>query len=186
MSELKKDPDAILGQSLGALAGDVQPSRDLWPEIRASMTATTSLIARRRPSFSIITQLAAGFVLMIVSSAATYMVTRQSILRDGAPIAAVVSDADGEAIAAEYLRSRASLDRLFAERLAALPSATRAKLESNLADLRRAESEIVANLSQHPSDSLLHELLMSTYQSEAQLLADVSEIPLANSPRSPT
>jgi hypothetical protein len=89
--------------------------------------------------------------------------------------------ADGNAVIKEYLRSRAELDRLFAERIAALPPKTRAKLESNLADLRRAENEIVASLSQNPSDALLHELLMSTYQSEAQLLADVSEIPVADS-----
>ena len=68
-----------------------------------------------------------------------------------------------------------------AARLASLPVATRAKIESNLADLRRAENEIVASLAQNPSDALLHELLMSTYQSEAQLLADLSDIPTAQS-----
>jgi hypothetical protein len=185
MSESEKDRvDAALDSALGTLASDVEPSRDLWPEIRASMAATPTLIARRKPSFGLFTQLAAGFVLVIVSSAMTYLLTRQSMQSDGASVAAAISSADGDAIAAEYLRSRASLDHLFAQRLAALPSATRAKLESTLADLRRAENEIVANLARHPSDSLLHELLMSTYQSEAQLLADVSEIPVANSQRS--
>jgi hypothetical protein len=67
--------------------------------------------------------------------------------------------------------------------LAALPPADRAKVEKNLADLRHAADEISATLTQHPSDPLLQDLLMSTYQSELQLLANVSELPSAGSMR---
>ena len=59
----------------------------------------------------------------------------------------------------------------------------RAKVESNLADLRRAATEISKTLAENPSDPLLQDLLMSTYQSELQLLADVSELPTAGSTR---
>ena len=54
----------------------------------------------------------------------------------------------------------------------------RALKERNLADLRKAASEISATLAEHPSDPLLQDLLMSTYQRELQLLADVSEVPV--------
>jgi hypothetical protein len=169
-----------LDLALSSLPRDIEPSRDLWPGIRAAMDAAP-IVTHRTPVFGRFTKIAAGFVLLLATSATTYFVTRQS-LQPGAT-AHLTATTDGNAIVAEYLRSRADLDRLFAERLAALPATTRAKLESNLADLRRAENEIVASLAQNPSDSLLHELLMSTYQSEAQLLADVSDIPVAEMPR---
>jgi hypothetical protein len=170
-----------LDQVLSSLPRDVEPSRDLWPGIRAEMERAPS-VTHRMPAFSLLTRMAAGFVLLIATSATTYLVTRQSLQSGGT--ANFSAATDGNAIVAEYLHSRAELDRLFAERLAKLPATTRAKLESNLADLRRAENEIVANLVQNPSDALLHELLMSTYQSEAQLLANLSDIPIAELPRS--
>jgi hypothetical protein len=81
------------------------------------------------------------------------------------------------------MNARAELDKRFKERVAALPAADRAKVERNLADLRRAADEISATLAQHPSDPLLQDLLMSTYQSELQLLANVSDLPTAGSMR---
>jgi hypothetical protein len=175
--DLNHDRDkSKLDDALANLPRDIEPSRDLWPGIRAAMEAEP-IVMRRRPAMGLFTRIAAGFVLLAATSATTYFVTRHS-LQPGTPTFAAT---DGNAVIEEYLRSRADLDRLFAARLASLPVATRAKIESNLADLRRAENEIVASLAQNPSDALLHELLMSTYQSEAQLLADLSDIPTAQS-----
>jgi hypothetical protein len=171
-----------LDQALSRLPRDIEPSRDLWPGIRASIELAP-VATHRKLTSRLFTQMAAGFVLLVASSATTYLITRHSLQPAAIPNFAATT-ADGDAVVKEYLRSRADLDRLFAERIAALPPTTRAKLESNLADLRRAENEIVASLAQNPSDELLHELLMSTYQSEAQLLADVNDIPVADSPRS--
>ncbi len=81
-----------------------------------------------------------------------------------------------ESLGADYFKARAALDAEFEQRIAALPPATRAKIESNLADLRRAANEIATTLAQHPSDPLLQDLLMSTYQSELQLFANVNEM----------
>jgi len=81
------------------------------------------------------------------------------------------------------MNARAELDKRFQERLATLPAADRAKVEKNLADIRHAADEISATLAQHPSDPLLQDLLMSTYQSELQLLANVSDLPSAGSMR---
>jgi hypothetical protein len=72
---------------------------------------------------------------------------------------------------------------VFAERIKTLPPSTRAKLERNLADLRNAANEISATLAEHPSDPLLQDLLMSTYQRELQLLADVSDVTTPNALR---
>jgi len=86
-------------------------------------------------------------------------------------------------LGAGYLNARAELDKRFQERLATLPAADRAKVQKNLEDLRHAADEISATLKQHPSDPLLQDLLMSTYQSELQLLANVSDLPTAGSMR---
>ena len=44
-------------------------------------------------------------------------------------------------------------------------------------DLRHAADEISATLAEHPSDPLLQELLVSTYQRELQFMSDVNSIP---------
>ena len=81
-----------------------------------------------------------------------------------------------QAMGAEYLRAREALDAEFQRQIATLPPVTRAKLERNLADLRRAASEISATLAEHPSHPLLQELLLSTYQSELALLGSVTDM----------
>ena len=80
--------------------------------------------------------------------------------------------------------ARAELDKRFQERIKSLPPADARQARSNLADLRQAANEISATLAEHPSDPLLQDLLMSTYQSELQLLADVSEVPRLDEDRS--
>jgi hypothetical protein len=132
---------------------------------------------------------------MLATSYVTYYVTRQSMQPQVAqnptePVPAPQVNGQpasfsfgSEHLGAGYLNARAELDKRFQERLATLPPADRAKVEKNLADLRRAADEISATLKQHPSDPLLQDLLMSTYQSELQLLANVSDLPTAGSMR---
>ena len=49
-------------------------------------------------------------------------------------------------------------------------------------DLRRAANEISATLAEHPSHPLLQDLLVSTYQSELELLGSVTHmtVPVLN------
>jgi hypothetical protein len=182
-----------LDEALAELPRDAEPSRDLWPKIRAEIKAE-SRAAHSAPSFVWWKQIAAGVALMLVTAATTYVVTRQSMQRD-ASVAATANPAspqsglaaanfDEKDLGAEYLRARGDLDRLFAERIASLPFATRVKLQKSLADLRNAADEIAATLAEHPSDSLLQELLLSTRRRELQLLADVSRMAASNSPNS--
>jgi hypothetical protein len=53
----------------------------------------------------------------------------------------------------------------------------------NLNDIRVAAREIADTLAEHPSDPLLQELLMSTYQSELRLLSDVTQMAPASAVR---
>jgi hypothetical protein len=198
MNESTKSGRDPLDQALASLPKDVTPERDLWPQIRAEI-ATTPIAARASESLLQSTwfRLAAAVVLMVATSYVTYYVTRQSMREQvvatatepmpapqvTAQPASYVDSFGPERLGPGYLHARAELDKRFQERLAALPAADRAKVEKNLADLRHAAEEISATLKQHPSDPLLQDLLMSTYQSELQLLADVSELPTAGSMR---
>jgi hypothetical protein len=170
----------------------VTPERDLWPQIRAEI-ATTPIMAQApaSPVQSTWFRLAAAVLLVVVTSFVTYSLTRQSMPQ---PIAQTESlptpqvnalpvSFGSERLGAGYMNARAELDKRFHERLATLPAADRTKVEKNLADIRHAADEISTTLKQHPSDPLLQDLLMSTYQSELQLLANVSDLPTAGSMR---
>jgi hypothetical protein len=196
MSESNKTRRDPLDEALASLPQDEAPQRDLWPQIRAEIEKTP--IAAPPPASPVQSnwfRLAAAVLLVLGTSFVTYYVTRQSMQT---PVAQVTPEAvptpqvigqpasfsfGSQRLGAGYTNARAQLDKRFQERLASLPPAARAKVESNLADLRRAAAEISRTLAENPSDPLLQDLLVSTYQSELQLLADVSELPAAGSTR---
>jgi hypothetical protein len=179
MNENSRDD---LDEALAQLPRDAETSRDLWPEIRATIKAEARQV-KRGNAFGMWGQLAAGFVLVAMSSVGTYVLTRHSVQSDAQAMVANVITAsfDDATLGPDYRRARADLDRLFAERMASFPPAMRAKLQSNLADLRRASDEIAMTLAQHPSDPLLQELLVSTRRRELQLMADISRMQIPNS-----
>lgn len=194
MNESNKTGRDPLDEALASLPENVAPERDLWPQIRSEIEQTP-IAAPARPVQSNWFRLAAAVLLVLATSFVTYYVTRQSMqpqIARTAPEAAAAPQLTGqpasftfgrERLGAGYMNARAELDKRFQASLAALPPADRAKVEKNLADLRHAADEISATLAQHPSDPLLQDLLMSTYQSELQLLANVSELPTAGSMR---
>lgn len=173
MNDKPQHIDDTLDAALRSLPRDIEPNRDLWPGIRAVIEASppSAIKSMRvtRAGFGLWGQLAAGVALTFLSSAVTYVITHEPQTQP-TMVASATHDSD---VAAEYLRARAELDRQFSERIATLPPSARAKLVGNLADVRRAADEILINLAAHPSDPLLYELLISTYRSEAQLLASV-------------
>jgi hypothetical protein len=189
-------PKQSLDELLASVPRDVRPERDLWQGIQAEI-AKTPIVTDAAPVVHFASsrwfQIAAGLLLVLATSLTTFVITRQSLQQDPVPVAsnplptpalnAMPVSFGPEMLGAEYLQVRSELNQRFQERLKTLPPATRIKLEGNLADLRKAANEISATLAEHPSDPLLQDLLMSTYQRELQLLADVSEAPVPASVR---
>lgn len=201
MNEKQRDP---LDVALERLPRDVQPAPDLWAGISAQIAATmpermdrgldtSSIAAPRRFATATWMRLAAGVLLIVGSSVTTYLVMQRSteqqlqqahqtaqeqIQQAQVPAVSAMPASFGgqQVLGAEYLRARQALDAEFQRQIATLPPVTRAKLERNLADLRRAASEISATLAEHPSHPLLQELLLSTYQSELALLGSVTNM----------
>jgi hypothetical protein len=196
MSDFNKTRRDPLDEALASLPKDVAAEHELWPQIRAEIEKTPILAPKTVSPFQASWfRLAAAVLLVVGTSFVTYYVTRESMqpqlvqtAPETLPAPQVISQPasfsfGSQRLGAGYTNARAELDKRFQERLASLPPAARAKVESNLADLRRAASEISKTLAENPSDPLLQDLLMSTYESELKLLADVSELPTAGSMR---
>lgn len=199
----QNNPLDPLSQRLASLPREVPPERDLWQGIQAEISRTpivTDQAAVVHFTASRWFQLAAGLLLVLATSLTTFFITRQSLEQDAAvrmareqqepqvpmsstPLNAMPASFGAEMLSADYLKARSDLHQRFQARIKTLTPSTRAKLERNLADLRHAANEISETLAEHPSDPLLQDLLMSTYQRELQLLADVSEVPVTNAVR---
>ena len=187
-----RDPPSrdALDSLLAELPRDVRPSRDLWPDIKAEIAADGAL-AKRSGAAQRWWQLAAAVVLIVGSSALTFFLVQRSMQAQmQRQVAAVRNDVtqqmqpvlqampvrfDGhEGLGKGYEEVRAQLDAEYAKRIQNLPPLVRAKVERDIADLRRSAREISATLAQYPSDPLLQDLLVSTYQREIQLLSQVN------------
>lgn len=191
MSASNRDP---LDQALAKLPQAVTPKRDLWSDIEAQIDADDAVIESPRKGFTPHWyQMAAAVLLVIASSVTTYILVRgsggeqQPLIVESQPlrpeIVAMPASFAGQRLGEDYAKARASLDAAFEQRLALLPPAAREKVERNLTDIRMAAREIADTLAQHPSDPLLQELLLSTYQSELRLLADVTQMAPATATR---
>ena len=178
-----RDP---LDSLFAELPRQAEPSRDLWPEIKARIEA--DLPAVRAPVHTQRwLQLAAAVVLVVASSVVTFFVVRSSMqdrivqarneatqqLQPVLPSMPVRFDGH-EGLGKSYEEARVQLDAEFAQRVQSLPPVVRAKVERDIADLRRSARELSATLAQYPSDPLLQDLLVSTYQRELALLSDVN------------
>jgi hypothetical protein len=189
MNSRRPDP---LDEALSTLPQTVATERDLWPQIQAQIEAERREKEAPRGFAPRWYQLAAGVLLIVASSFTTFVIMRDApdeppSIVDADPlrpeVIAMPASFAGYGLGEDYSKARAQLDLAFEQRLALLPSAAREKVERNLADIRSAAREIADTLAKHPTDPLLHELLMSTYQSELQLLADVTHMTPASAAR---
>jgi hypothetical protein len=203
MNQRLRDP---LDRALGSLPRDVAPQRDLWSQIEADIAASprplqnnagpnnvaefpSSERARRFGFHSRWLQLAAGLLLIVGSSFTTWVVVQRSVdqkvlqaqkatVQQMQPVlnAMPASFGGNEVLGASYQKARAELSAEFERRVAQLPPVTRARLERDLADLRRAANQVATTLGEHPNDPLLQQLLLSTYQSELALLGSLNNV----------
>lgn len=180
-----------LDRSLAQLPREVTPRRDLWQDIQAQIEAQPAARPERR-SFTRWYQMAAAVLLVVASSMTTYLLMRgesgeQPMIASEVPVkpalTAMPASFAGQGLGQSYAQARAALDKDFAARLALLPASTQEKVQRNLGQIRGAAHEIAETLAQHPNDPLLQELLLSTYQSELRLLAEVSRMPPASATR---
>jgi hypothetical protein len=75
----------------------------------------------------------------------------------------------------KYRAQRAALVKSLEAKLASLPPDSRAKVMSSLEAIRKAKQDLEAALGKDPSNALLQELLVNTYQDEMRVLTTVHE-----------
>jgi len=181
------DPSERKVKSLAELARAVEPRRDLWPGIAARLErgapAAPPLRALRRGAP--LRGLAAA--AMVASVALGVWIGRDLLPLPGAapapvPLTSTPATSGGAAaINAAYLadprfrREREALLASVQARLAAMPPAARAKVSASLAAIDKAKRDLESALGKDPSNALLQELLINTYQDEMRVLTDVHE-----------
>lgn len=179
-----------LDAALRELPREHAPARDLWPQIAARIDDGRALApAAGRPAWR--WQAAAAVLLVAGSSLITATLLDRNEpagqVAATAPSAAAVPAHPGVVampaafgpagtLDPEYLAARQQLTQVLEQRIAALPPSTRAKLELNLAEMRRAADAINTALAGQPGDPLLEELLLNTYQDELAMLANVNQL----------
>lgn len=172
--------------SLRDLPQEIAPERDLWPQIEAQLAAPGS-----RPTLAVTNsgvRRAVPVQLRWFAAAAAIgcvavgvWIGRSALPGSVQPPAAVVTrPVEGTLQTAwvtdpRYRREHDALVQSLGAQLASLPPASRDKVMNSLATIRKAKQELEEALGKDPSNALLQELLVNTYQDEMRVLTDVHE-----------
>jgi hypothetical protein len=190
-------PDRRKVSSLRDLPRDIAPPRDLWQGIEARIAADKSAVLKAPSSqqrsgrtqrlrvlaaAAVIAALALGIwigraVLPVPGGASP----------GGTPAVGTGLSANNAAggepgafhaayvVGSKYINQRAQLVKDLESRLAALPPESRAKVVASLQTINDSKRDLERELGKDPSNALLQELLVNTYQDEMRVLTAVHE-----------
>jgi hypothetical protein len=190
-------------RSLRDLPQAIRPPRDLWAGIEARIADDTasrgpsgvqSTSARRGTSArsmhmrwlavaATIAALAVGVWIgrhVPPSTATGPQIAQIDSNTTRVPVTAPVNEG-AQALQAAYLsdpkfrQERAALVKSLEEKLASLPPDSRAKVLSSLATIQKSKQDLESALGKDPTNALLQELLVNTYQDEMRVLTTVHE-----------
>jgi hypothetical protein len=156
-----------LDERLAQLPRELALERDLWPAIDAAITADAA--SRPRPR-RLPLALAAGLAIALTAGIIGWQAGRSHSLL---PAAAAGTAAFAVPADPEYVKTRASLERTYQDRLALLEPVTRERIEHDLSIIRAANADIRRALAADPQSAVLNRLLASTWQQEFDLYATV-------------
>jgi hypothetical protein len=173
----------LLGK-LAALRAPIDPSRDLRPDIWATIDREAAVQGgdvldfqprlAQRTLYSVRGWLAAAAVLLILlSGTATWLLTKR-----GGPAATgivPVANADYRQIEARYVLATNELEQYLGEQRAALSPETVRLIEENLRVIDRALSEAKQALETDPANPDLSRMLFATYEKKLGLLRSATQ-----------
>jgi hypothetical protein len=176
--------------SLRDLPRDIAPPNDLWPAIAAQIDPQSDAARAARAAvtrggsaarLSQMRWLAAA--AMVAAVAVGIWVGRELLPLPGKgdtqPLGAQATTLAPGALNVGYVadpryqHQRAALLATLQARLATLPPDSRTKVLASLAAIDKAKKDLEGALGKDPSNALLQELLVNTYQDEMRVLADV-------------
>ena len=190
--------------SLRDLPRSIAPPRDLWAGIEAKIAAerqaaTAAELSSKRASHARLRWIAAAAVIVAL---AVGMWIGRSLLPTGGPARGgqmiaqnnppnntavpplTNTTAVAPAVAAiqaayfadpKFRDQRAALEKSLEARLATLPPESRAKVLASLDTIRKSKQDLEEALGKDPTNALLQELLLNTYQDEMRVLTTVHE-----------
>jgi hypothetical protein len=181
--------------SLRELPRDIAPPRDLWQGIEARIAADKSAGLEAPPrrfartarlrvlaAAAVIVALAVGIwigrtVLPVPGGAAPGGMPAGGGLSANNNMAGSEPGAFHAAyvMGSKYITQRAQLVKDLESRLAALPPESRAKVLSSLQTINDSKRDLERELGKDPSNALLQELLVNTFQDEMRVLTAVHE-----------
>ena len=173
--------DALVRKA-AALPREIEPPRDLWPEISAALEVQQPAApsTARPPWMLAAAGLAAALVLVALSSATTWwMIDGRYQSSYTELLAALESDQStfgATLLGPEFMVTRNALLADLEQNLNRLSPRTRGTITKNLVEIHRSVEEINAALRSDPSNGSLQKLLFTTYQQELALLAEINRL----------
>ena len=164
--------DERLMQTASQLKTDIQPERDLWPDINEAI----EMPAPRRWT-PMLAQAAAVILLVGTSSAVTYMTMQgsapETVIASPDMIFEQASFGNRYNLGPGFQTARNALSAELDAELQKVSAEDRADIDANLEFIQQAIFEINAALQQDPENIQLQERLLSTYREELALLRRV-------------
>jgi hypothetical protein len=159
---------------------DIQPERDLWPEIAAGIAQPPVMSMAQR--FAV--QAAAILILVGASSGLTYLAMTDggSAVSPVAQRAQLVFEPVSGDFGSQYTLgpgfqdARSVLVSHLEDEVARLSPAARGDVHKNLTTIRVAIADINKALANEPDNALLQKLLLSSYQEELSVMKKVNGI----------
>jgi hypothetical protein len=173
--------------SLRDLPLDIAPPRDLWQGIEAQLTRQSAGHGAVRGEVESARRFGRAGRMRLIAAAAVIAALAVGIWIGRAVLPVPGKPPGGPDVSnrgvwqtayvmdSKYTRQRAELVADLEARLAALPPESRAKVLSSLRAINDSKRALEAELGKDPSNALLQELLVNTYQDEMRVLTAVHE-----------
>jgi hypothetical protein len=173
-------------RSLGQLAQNVPPPRDLWPAIAAEISkGGIRAGAADKSSPNTISRMQWLALAAVVAALAVGVWIGRAVIPakgvDAPQLVAALDAGTHDVVAAAYLKDpryvkdRAELVRALDEQMKTLPPETQQKVTASLATIRKSIADIQAALGRDPGNALLQALLVNSYQDEMRVLTTVHD-----------
>lgn len=171
--------DALMAQA-SQLQKDIQPERDLWPNIVEAIT--NPVAPTMSPWNRYFAQAAAVLLLIGGSSGITYLamqddspVLAQNIFPGGLTFEPVsVNFGNQYALGPHYQDARSFLESRLEDELQRMSPEARAEVKASMNTIRVAITDINRALANEPDNTLLQKLLLSSYREELSVMKKVN------------
>lgn len=179
---------AQLEQAVKRLPREIQPGRDLWPEINDRISHSDRGQGRTMHWWN--SPILSAASLMIATAAVTFAIVRPGSVPDSVPSAVqemgaqdVVPGTLNASLDPGFLANRKRLERQLEGRLGELSPEMQRVVQQNLATIRGSLRAMSMALASDPDNADLQDLLLSTYEQELRVMTEINQMPAASPQR---